>query len=79
MEEFKENFIKAWIDSGGLITKTVAGKLADLSPSEINRKVKLGVIKSYKMPNQNTVFVGFSEIMSLKRTRKKTEHKEKNV
>jgi len=71
MQSFKDDFIKAWVESGGLITKIVASKICGLSDSQINHKVKKGELTKYEIDGQPSYFVSFQEIVKVKRKRKK--------
>jgi len=73
MQEFRDDFIKLWNENGGLITKATAGKILDLSTAEICRKVKLNMIHEFKIPNQKISYLSFSEVIKLKRKRKRQQ------
>jgi len=71
MNNFKEEIIKTWIDTGGLITKKLASKIAGIAESQILRRIELGELKEYKVDGIKTGFVAFKDALKIERKRKK--------
>lgn len=67
----KEKIMMQWIESGGLITKTLAAKISGLNESQIVRRVQSGELEEYKIKGIKNGFISYRDAVQLERKRAK--------